>query len=325
MTSPGSWFGGFLDDTVGKKPSSLPGSSSLPQAPSNRTAPSSPQSADSWERSHPGYGMPTPAPTSKGGQILYSGLDLPDEWANETFTTGIDQSQVTDYYGNPVTRTVPTQMTVANGLAWLRDLASTDKEAYNSWVVKLYDGGYLEESELRFNQYTSVVAQAFAEAAHDTAIVNQSVGTGGSITSMGDMLQGLADGAAEAGLNGSGPTVVPRIDQQLDEATLKDTIRSTSRNLLGRALTDAEEASLVSRYRGVEAQWNDQSYAADVARSTGGTATQTSAPDAGVIAQGGINDTLGTERAAQQLGGYAGVLMNMVGLGHGTSVGGTLE
>lgn len=318
MTSPGSWFGGFLDDTVGKKPSPLPGSR-LPQAPSNRTAPSSPQSADGWERQHPGAGLPTPAPTSQGGQILYSGLDLPPEWADRTFNAGIEQSQVADAHGNPVTRTVPTQMTVANGLAWLRDLASTNKEAYNSWVVKLYDAGYLGESELRFNQYTSVVAQAFAEAAYDTSIVNESVGTGGSITSMGDMLQGLADGAAEAGLAGGGGSARPRVDQQLDDTTLRASIKDTSRALLGRALTKDEEESLVGRFRSVEQTWNNNNYAAE---TNGGTTT--TAPDADAIAEKGIGETLGTERAAQQFGGFAGVLMNMVGLGGSGMVGGTL-
>lgn len=319
MTSPGGWFGGFLDDTVGKVPPTSPGSS-VPQAPSNRTAPRVPGSADSLERQADQNRYAPPQPASKYGQILYSGLDLPDEWAATPFTMGVQTSPVTDGLGNPATRTDLVQMTVAAGLEWFRNLAVTSKEQYNSWVVKLYDAGYLTENELRFNAYTSVVAQAFVEAAHDTASVNAS-DSAGRVVTLGDNLDNLAAGAQEMGGDGSGGSgATPRVDQTLDETTLKDSIRSTSRNLLGRALSDDEEADLVGRFRTAESAWNDATWNA---RVNGGTTT--TAPDPDAISKDQIdNGELGAERAAQQLGGYAGVLMNMVGLGHSTSIGGTL-
>lgn len=320
MTSPGGWFGGFLDDQIGRKaPSTSPGSS-LPRAPSNHTPIPYGQTADSADRQRNPYNQPAPT-TSRAGSILYSGLDLPPEWANEAFTFGTGETAVADYYGNPATQTDITRMTVANALAWLRDLSVSNREQYNSWVVKLYDAGYLSESELKFGAYTSVVAQAFAEAAHDTAIVNQSVGTGGSIVTLGDNLSAIAEAATEAGLNGpgGGGSTRVRVDQQVDDTTLRQTLKDTSRNILGRALSDAEEAALVGTFRAVEAQWNQQSWDASL---NGGTTT--TPPDIADVAEAGINDTLGTERAAQMMGGYVGVLRNITGLGGASMIGETL-
>lgn len=329
MTSPGGWFGGFLDGTLGKKPPTTSPGSSLPRAPSTDSNPGYGGSADSADRQGNPYRGNTPREASKSGQILYSSLDLPKEYANEAFTFGTSSTPYSDGQGNPVNRTDVVQMTVAAGLEWLRNLSVTNKEQYNAWVVKLYDAGYLTESEVRFNVLTSQVAQAFVDAAHDTASVNASAGTGGSITTLGDNLQSLADGAAESGFGPGGSsgrdnTPPPRIDQQLDDDTLRKTIKDTSRSLLGRALTDAEEASLVSRFRSVESQWNDSRYAADVASANGGTATVTTTPNAAVLAEKGIDETLGTERAAQMLGGYAGVLRAMTGMDGSGMIGGTL-
>lgn len=325
MTSPGSWFGGFLNDTLGGSTSKSSGSASsssskAPRAPSVNTAPGYQSSADSYER-HTSQGTyAEPQQASKYGAVLYSALDLPDDWAGQVVTMGKNSRPVTDGLGNPAQQTQLIQMTVAAGLEWLRNMAVTNKEQYNSWVVKLYDAGYLTEKDLRFNAYTSTVAQAFVEAAHDTASVNLSDSAGRLVT-LGDNLDNIAQGFKDAGMDSgsAGNAPAPRVDQKLDDVTLKSSLHDTARSLLGRKLSDSEEAALVGRFRTVESAWNDNNYSA---RLNGGTVTNT--PDPNAIGEAGINDTLGTERTAQQLGGYAGVLMNMVGLGHSTSIGGTL-
>lgn len=302
MTSPGGWFGGFLDENTGGKPTTPTGSSRPPTSGAGRIGlPPLPKPA-------PGSAVNPVEEASKTGQILYDALDMPKEWADDAFTMGTADD------GSVV------RMTVARGLEWLRDLSRTNKEEYNAWVVKLYDAGYLDEKDLRFGAYTSTVGQKFVEAAYDTAMSNLDDG-GGVVISLGDNLQHIADAAKEAGLNGpGGGTARVRVDQQLDDATLKDSIRTTSRNLLGRALTDDEEAKLVGRFRSAESAWNNNNWNAE---NNGGT--ETSAPDAGALTETGIKEgSLATERAAQQFAGYAGVLRDMVGLSGAGSVGNTL-
>jgi len=304
MTSPGSWFGGFLNDSTSGKPPTTPGSSSGP-VPKNK--PGLPNVVGG------AAGAATRAPVitqeaSKTGQVLYDALDMPKEWADDAFTMGTnDQGQLL-------------RMTVGAGLEWFRNMSVKNRDDYNAWLVKLYDAGYLSEKDLRFGAYTSTAGQAFVEAAYDTAMMNLDPENGGGVVSLGDNLQHIADGAAAMGGPGGGAKAPVRVDQQLDDETLKQSLRDTSRNLLGRALTDSEEASLVGRFRSVESAWNDQSWNA---QQHGGTVNSAPKPDA--IGEDAIKEgPLGTERAAQQLGGYAGVLMNMVGLSGATSIGGTL-
>lgn len=247
-------------------------------------------------------------PATRGGKAIYDALDMPDEWADDPFTMNVDER------GNLV------RMTVAAGLEWLAKLSARDKEAYNAWVVKLYDAGYLTEADVRFGRYTSTVGQAFVEAAYDTASTNLTAEEGGVVT-LGDLLDDLAEGAEALRDPESGPEAPVRVDQQLDEGSLRESLRETSRSLLGRALSDDEEARLVSRFRSAESAWNNNRWNVS---QTGGTVT--SAPDVGALARDDITDgPLATERAAQQLGGYAQVLKNMVGLGGSSAIGGTLN
>jgi hypothetical protein len=250
MTSPGGWFGGFLDDVTTGNPTA-PGSSRSTPTPKG------------GGRSGGGSYSDTPPPvvTEQLGDkkdratagALYDALELPPEWRDDVFTMGTYDN------GQTVMR-----MTVEKGLLWLRDLAANPatREQYNSWIVKLYDAGYLTESEARFGAYTSAVGQAFVEAAYDTAMTNLN-GEEGSLVSLGDNLSAIAEEAAKMGAGSGGAAPRVRIDQVLDEATLKDSLRETSRSLLGRSLTDAEEASLVGRFRSVETAWNGQNWAAE--------------------------------------------------------------
>lgn len=246
--------------------------------------------------------------TKETDSPLYDILDLPGS-GNEAFTMEInDNTKVTAQY------------TMRAGVEWLRDLSIRNKPMYNYIVSQLYQAQYLAKSDVSINSFTSQVAQAFIEAAYDTYAINEDE-QGGAVTTLFDHLDELIAGYQELGigpdddLNGDGSGAEPpvRQDSIVDEDTLKDTVRTASRNALGRALNDDEEAAFVSAFRAKEKEFNDSSWNATL----GNAGTFVSRPQPTTTADEYVRNQFGQEKAGQDMGSYMGVLRNMMGLGAG--------
>lgn len=334
MTSPG----GFLRDITGGalRPS---GRSSAPgrggTAPSNRSNPGYTGSADRMERQAEHdpdwhtkrYGEPTQA--SGYGDTLWDVLDMPENFGMGTQVFNMDIAlpgedgaySFTDAYGNPVSGTNVVEMSVKAGVEWLRKLSLKDKDGYNSLVMQLWQSGYLDESDVRLNSFSSTVAQAFAEAAFDVATMNAGE-DGGAVVTLWDHLTALADGAAESGFGpggsgGSGRQAPVREDQRLADEDLKKGIHDQARDLLGRALTPDEEKLIGGLYRSRENQWNGERFNAQMADFEGRAHTAPSELNPGTSIDAGIREQFATEKGAQDLASFVGVMGNMMGLGLG--------
>lgn len=267
-------------------------------------------------------------PGGQYGQSIYNALDLPMP-ATETFTMQVYEGT---QKGNALV-----EYTIAGGLEWLRDLSVNDKEAYNALVAKLYQAGYLSEGQVRFNVFTSDVAGAFALAAHDTAIVNSktkgSDGKGkadvGGVTTLFDNLDAIIQGAADSGFGpgggGSGDQPPTRVDRFSDPTTVKEAARTAARSALGRSLTDDEEKAFLASFYGQEQAYNNEQFDASTDQFNGADTTVHTAPNAGDAADSYVRDQFGTEKAAQDLGSYVGVMLNMMGLNGGGMVGGGIS
>lgn len=257
-------------------------------------------------------------PYTEGDGSLYDVLGLPPEWANEVYTEqyGFEDKGQVDGYGYSVNTATGSNSSIAAGIQWLRDLSVQDKEGYNSLVYSLYAAGYLSAADTRYGSFTSGVAEAFANAAHDTYVINQSQ-SGGSTTTLFNHLDDLAAGYEESGTGPSGSssnaTEPVRVDQWTDRDTLTANLRAAAQNALGRSLTDDETAAFVSAFHGQEQTWNDEQWAAQ-----NGTGTSiTDRPSASATAQDYVGNQFEQEKAGQDLGSYMGVLRNLMGLGTG--------
>lgn len=299
MTSPGgSWYGEFLDKSLGNAPGT-----------SDRVRGGSP--TGSTNSSPQGRQLSPTPPVRQGGPgaaALYDILGAPEERANDVFTMSVER----DPQASPDGRVV--RMTVEAGLEWLRDQAVKNREGYNAWVAKLFQGGYLAEGDVRFNTYTSKVGQAFVEAAFDVASANAN-SEGGAVITLADNLDSLAQGLAEwndvSGSGAGGVKAPTRLDTKWDDDTLRSTLKATSQNILGRSLNKDEEARLLGRFREVESTWNDQRWNAEQADAAGQSTTVTDRPDPSAKADGFISEEFANEAGAQRLGGYMQVMQQM--------------
>jgi hypothetical protein len=265
------------------------------------------------------------------GAILFDVLSLPGtagpgpdrRWNTEDDTDGIGPETVFTWTIDPTGRQgQATQMTLAGALSWLKNLASRNRDEYNYIARLLVESGYIGPEQVRYGSYTNEVAAAFLQSVIDVSIINQDDHVGQATTWM-NHIDSLIEGAYEsgneaggAGGGGGGDAQPPlRRDVFSDESTLRAVITNAARNALGRSLTDAEEAAFVSEFRGAEQQWNDQSFAAEMATFNGSPSTVTDAPNPGVAADNFIDSHHSTESNAQAFGSYMGVLRRMVGLG----------
>lgn len=252
---------------------------------------------------------------------LLGPLSLPKNiHPSDTFTWSVDTSTPG--------RNALTQMTLAGSLSWLRDLAAHNQNQYNEIVAGLVRAGYLTPSQARYGSYTSTVATKFLQSAIDTEQANNDQGAGGAVKTWWNHIDDLsqaridagqvnADGSALGGISGAqGPV---RQDQYTDAETVKATINSAAKSVLGRNLTDAEAATFASAFHGQESAWNDQSWAAQQAHAAGQTSSVTNSPSVSAAAKDYVDTApaLGGERTHELLGSYIGVLRNMVGLGSG--------
>jgi hypothetical protein len=265
---------------------------------------------------------------------LFDALDLPKGVdANDVFTWAVDQK------GN-MGAGVIYQMTLGGALAWLKDLAATDAEGYNSLVVQLVRAGYLDAGAARFGAYTRQTGQAFLNAALDLASVNSSQKRSpSSTTTLFDYLDQLGTGNDAAGEDrtgtgggsrrsgsGSGAAALnlppDRTDQFSDPSNVRATADDAAHAILGRGLSEAEEAVFLDSFHRLEQAWNDQLYSNQLAdynyQTSGGptpTLTQPAHPDLGTAAQNFVSSQYEQEAGTQRLGSLIGVLRNSVGLG----------
>lgn len=338
MTSPGGWYNSWLDGQVPERRSSLPGSSSGNRgtAPSNYTNPGLSGSADRMERQanhdpdwkRRRYGDPVSA--TGYGQTLWDVLDMPEGMGTGSANFLMDAAlpgepgaaQFSDANGHPVSGSNIVEYSVAGGVEWLRNTALKDKETYNSLVVELWKAGYLTESDIRLNAFTTPVAQAFAQAAWDVAAINANEDSG-AVYTLWDHLNNIVSGFDESGFgpnaSGSGGRQpLTRQDQRLSDEDLKAGIHDTARNLLGRKLTADEEKVIGSVYRSAEQAWNDKNWTAAQAERAGQASTvETSPLSNDNVVDSAIRDKFATEKGAQDLASYVGVMSNMMGLGMG--------
>lgn len=261
---------------------------------------------------------------SRVGQTLFDGLEMPDEYGHGEmeYLMSIDRTvPQKDGYGYDVHGTEIVDFTIAAGVEWLRDQAVNNREGYNSVVASLYQAGYLSESDARFGQFTGVVAQAFAEAAYDTARANMGRDPGAVIT-LFDHLDGIIQGFEESGFGPGGPgggAAAPptRLDQFYNPDDLRETLRGAAQNALGRSLTDAEESAFLASFKTKEQTWNDDRFDAEQAGFNGEAADVIDRPNASAGADRFVrsNPKLAQEKAGEDMASYVGVLNRMMGLG----------
>lgn len=326
MTSPngGSWWDSFLDEMnpgaapggANPAPSGAPQIPGLPPVPGYTPpkppieGPSAPWAADT---------QPT-MPTTEYGQMLFDILDLPEQYT-------ADQQFWLDNFMGYRDHPEGIQMTVAAGLEWLRDLATTDKETYNALVTMLWQAGYITDADVRYGVYTNGVAQGFVHAAFDVAAVNAKA-DGGAVTSLFDNLDQIVKYNEEAGIGpggaGSGAAPLTRQDTFTDEKTVRAQFRDVSRNVLGRKLTPEEEDELYGQFHSLEKQWNDKAWNAEQQAAAGQAVTTESRPSLGEIGDDLLREELPDEYRREQMGSYVGVMARMFGLDDGGMIGGAI-
>jgi hypothetical protein len=197
-------------------------------------------------------------------------------------------------------------MTVANGLTWLANLSIKDTPAYQAMVDKLHNAGYLtDEAYSRSGGgYSQTVAAAFAIAARDVSVLNGQGGTGANITL--DMFLGQR-ASGNTALGGNQRQKVNR--SYVDPESIKASARSEAENVLGRQLSDAEEAQLVGHFRSLE----DAAFDAQDAAGPNGGARYTT-PGDGQIAAFVDGPEHEQEAANFAAGQYGMALKRLVGL-----------
>lgn len=316
MTRPFPGFGEFINSVTGGRTSSLP---SAPGGGGYRTNPSvlNPRVSVEDEVGTPAY---------NAGLDILNALNLPDNLgADATFTWDINDAPPVDPHGYGSADAAERaggpeviQQTLAGALAWLQDLAVTDREGYNSLVQQLVLSGYLSAADARYGSYTTDVAGAFLNSVIDVHYINEHE-QGGALTTWANHIDSLISGAEESGTLPGQETGPVRQDVLVDEATLRDAIDSAARSALGRKMNDAEEAQFIASFRGLEKGWNDQAWAA----RQGQPGTFTDTPSLTTVAGDFVDDRFAQEAAGQQVGAYMGVLRNLVGLGN-AGIGGVI-
>jgi hypothetical protein len=308
VTSPGGWFGSYIDDVAGSSKASAGGS----KAPSGSKSP-----------------VVTTVKASDYGNKMYDALDLPPGGGDDLFSMKYSKSPygpVSGPYLDEMDRPgANIEMSVAAGLEWLRDQAVNNTEGYNSLVVQLWQAGYLSQGDIKLGSWSSAVAQAFADAAWDVSGVNAKQ-DGGALMTLYDHLDAIIAENQKAGFGvdtGSGgaapPTPPSRIDQLTADEDLKASINSTAHALLGRKLTDDEESRVTSLYRGAESKWNAQRYTAQLAQFNDQPGTLKDKPTtaAATLDVMKSNPALAQERAGEDLASYIGIMGQMMGLSTG--------
>lgn len=203
-------------------------------------------------------------------------------------------------------------MTIQTGVQWFANLSTADPEAYNVMLDKLLSAGYITRAEhtAAKGHWSAAAGQAFALAARDVAVVNTTPdGADVSLTKWLDSKQGTLEALEAEG--GSGGGKYEPIDRQYtDPEALAASSEGAAESALGRKLSDAEEAELTGRFRGLEDQMYDT---IDAAAGNGGAViTQ---PNAG----GQIDAYLDSgpreqEQANWATAGYGQALLTLFGV-----------
>jgi hypothetical protein len=145
-------------------------------------------------------------------------------------------------------------LTVGAAAGWLAELSTKDPQAYQAMLDKLHNAAYLSDDDYATadGKWSSAAGTAFATAARDTAVVNTTV-TGGSTTlsQFLDSKQGARDAKKKASSSQPDP-FQPVQRTYTDPEDVKAAAKSKAEGFLGRQLSDAEEAQLVSHFRGLE-------------------------------------------------------------------------
>jgi hypothetical protein len=177
-------------------------------------------------------------------------------------------------------RTGTNFMTVGNGLTWLTNLSVKDPDAYQAMVDKLHDAGYLSDPqyEAAAGGYSSVAGSAFAKAATDLSVVNAT--DAGATLALDQFLKQRGDANAARKKDATAAAYVPTERSYTDPEAIKAAAKSEAESFLGRHLSDAEEAELVTHFRGLETAVFD---AVDAAGVQGQNATFTQPNPTGQI------------------------------------------
>lgn len=139
-------------------------------------------------------------------------------------------------------------MTVGQGLTWLVNLSVKDPGAYQAFVDQLHKANYLSDAQYSAagGAYSSLVGQAFATAATDTATINGQAA--GFHTTLFDVLNQRAAAADAA----KAKSYTPVQRTYTDPAALEAAARSMAQSDLGRDLNAQEVAQLTSHFRSME-------------------------------------------------------------------------
>lgn len=157
-------------------------------------------------------------------------------------------------------------MTIDRATSWLAALSTKDNAAYQAMIEKLYNAGYLSEADkvAAAGHWSSAVGTAFAYAARDTAVINNTKGGEGTTL---DQFLASKQGARASAEEASKPKYEPVQRNYTDPEDIRAASKSAAEAVLGRQLTDEEEAKLTGHFRALEDGAYDQ---IDAAAGAGG-------------------------------------------------------
>lgn len=216
--------------------------------------------------------------------------------------------------GTGLQHTGRNMMTIGNALQWLANLSVKDPNSYSAMVDKLHQSGYLSDSNYvsAAGHYSQDVADAFARAASDTAVLNSTDGkSAGYHMTLTQLLDSKAGAMADAQKKARAANYQPVQRTFTDPTEIKATAKSAAQAAIGRDLTPEEEAKLEAHVKGLQSANYD---AIDSAGRNGDNATITDVSVPGQ-AQGFLDTQDAQEEANFRSAGYGSALRNLFGLG----------
>lgn len=198
-------------------------------------------------------------------------------------------------------------MTVGQGLTWLVNLSIKDPGAYQAFVDQLHKANYLSDSQYAAagGAYSSLVGQAFATAATDTATINGQAN--GFHTTLFDVLNQRAAAADAA----KAKSYTPVQRTFTDPAALEAAARSQAQSDLGRDLTPEEVAQLTGGFHAQEAGMYDQ---IDAAGRAGKNASVVNPNPTGQVDSFIHDGPMAQEAASWHVAQYGAALRKLFGL-----------
>jgi len=196
-------------------------------------------------------------------------------------------------------------MTIGNGVNWLASLSTKDPVAYQAMLDKLHAAGYLNDGDYvsAGGHWSAAAGQAFMLAARDVSAINAT--DGGKDTTLEEFLTSKATGVGQA----TADTYKPASRNYTDPETVKAVAKDAAEKVLGRRLSDTEEAELTTHFRSLEDAAYDQ---VDAAGRAGNGGARFTPPDTSGQADAYVDSGPREQEAANwSAAGYLDVIKSL--------------